>query len=329
MPSWTLLRQLLPYGFQISLLAAIESLLSAVIADAMDGTRHNPDGELFALGVANVVCPLFGGIASTGALARTAVNIRSGAKSPVSAMVHAVIVLLSLVLLAPVLGHVSMASLAGLLLFVAYRMGEFGHLASLMVDSPRNDRIVLVSCFLLTVLIDMVYGVFGGILIAAVLFAQDVSQTSRGRGLEGTTMSLHTGRVVAVFEFNGPLFFGSAANTLRGLEKEKLPDKCEGVVLEMENVSMCDISGARALADKLETMLKAGMFVYVVGIRRHPLELLKRIMIKSNHLENLRIIDSLATLQRAMESVADFPTTPHLVAHQIRRRSSLIGDFLL
>jgi SulP family sulfate permease len=245
-------------------------------------------------------------------------------------MVHAVFVLLALVVLAPMLGHVPMASLAGLLIFVAWRMGEFGHLVSLLIDSPKSDKIVLVSCFLLTVLIDMVYGVFGGVVIAAVLFAQDMSQSAGSetgrRRVVASAMTLHTGRIVAVFELNGPLFFGSAADILRCLEFSNLPENCEGVVVEMDNVSMCDISGASALAGVLEKLLKRNIFVYIVGIRNHPLELLRRLMLKSYHLENLRIIDSLHTLQRAMEIVADFPTTPHLQPSVSRCNPLLVDD---
>ena len=164
-----LLRELLPAAFAIAMLGAIESLLSAVIADGMTGKRHDPDAELVGLGIGNIVAPFFGGIAATGALARTATNIRAGARSPIAAVIHAGVVLASMVLLAPLLAYLPMASLAALLLLVAWNMSELRHFVHILRVAPRSDVFVLLTCFVLTVLFDMVVAVSVGVVLAALL----------------------------------------------------------------------------------------------------------------------------------------------------------------
>src|SRR5262249_31134730 len=161
------IRELVPSAFAIAMLGAIESLLSAVIADGMTGTKHDPNAELVGQGIGNIIAPFFGGIAATGALARTATNtrpgprppfsagaastIRAGARSPFSAVVHSVVVLLSIVLLAPLVAYVPMASLAALLLLVAWNMSERRHFVHIVRVAPRGDTLVLLTCFFLTV----------------------------------------------------------------------------------------------------------------------------------------------------------------------------------
>jgi SulP family sulfate permease len=191
--SFGTLYDLIPSAIRIALLGSIESLLSAVIADGMAdqlnasslkkiSSPHDPDSELIGIGIANIICPFFGGIPATGAIARTATNIRFGATSPVSAMVHSLFALLCVVLFAPVMSHVPMSSLAALLLFVAFNMAEPHHFMKLLRTSPRDDKIVLMSCFTLTVCFDMIIGVGCGLVVAAVLFAKQMtSAVSRKR----------------------------------------------------------------------------------------------------------------------------------------------------
>src|SRR5262249_2082794 len=150
---------LLPSAFAIAMLGAIESLLCAVVADGMSGNKHNPDTELLAQGIGNVLSPFFGGIAATGAIARTATNIRAGAKTPFAAFFHAVFVLWSVMVLAPVLGYLPMASLAALLLVVAYNMSETRHFIHILRVAPKSDVAVLLVCFSLTVIFDMTVSV--------------------------------------------------------------------------------------------------------------------------------------------------------------------------
>ena len=176
--SLELVRALLPSAVAITLLGAIESLLSAVVADGMTGHRHDPDAELIAQGAGNLVAPFFGGFAATGALARTATNVRAGARSPLAAVVHSVVVLLSVLVLAPVLGHLPMAALAALLLVVAWNMAEGEHFLRLMRVAPRADVLVLLTCFGLTVVFDMVVSVIVGVMLASLLFMRRMAEVS-------------------------------------------------------------------------------------------------------------------------------------------------------
>src|SRR5581483_125517 len=168
--SLELLQSLVPAAFAIAMLGAIESLLSAVVADGLAGTRHDPDGELLGQGLGNLVAPFFGGIAATGAIARTATNIRSGAKTPLAAFFHSLFILAVMLALAPLLGRLPMASLAALLLTVAWRMSEYRHVIRVTRRGPRSDVAVLWVCTLLTVVFDMVIAVSVGIVLAALLF---------------------------------------------------------------------------------------------------------------------------------------------------------------
>src|SRR5262249_14814230 len=152
-------QDLIPSAFAIAMLGAIESLLSAVVADGMARTRHDPDAELTALGVGNVICPFFGGIPATGAIARTATHIRYGARSPIAAIMHASFVLLVVLMFAPVISYLPLSSLAALLLLVAYNMSEMKHFIHVVKVAPRSDVSVLLACFSLTVVFDMVIGV--------------------------------------------------------------------------------------------------------------------------------------------------------------------------
>src|SRR5262249_24395479 len=157
--SLEVIRALAPSAFAIAMLGAIESLLSAVVADGMTGKKHDPDVELIAQGVGNLAAPFFGGIATTRAPARTAAHIPSGARSPLSAVFHSVFVLASVLIFAPVLGYLPMASMAALLILVAWNMGEWRHFAHLLRHAPRSDILVLVICFALTIVFDMVVSV--------------------------------------------------------------------------------------------------------------------------------------------------------------------------
>ena len=176
--SLALVRDLFPAAFAIAMLGAIESLLSAVVADGMSGSRHDPDAELLAQGMGNLVAPFFGGFAATGAIARTATNIRAGARSPLAAVIHAAVVLLAVLLLAPVLGRLPMAALAALLLVVACNMSEAKHFLHMLRVSPRADLAVLLVCFGLTVVFDMVIAVTVGVILAALLFMRRMAEVS-------------------------------------------------------------------------------------------------------------------------------------------------------
>jgi SulP family sulfate permease len=179
------LRQLFPSAFAIAMLGAIESLLSAVVSDGMARTRHDPDAELLALGTGNVVAPFFGGIPATGAIARTATNIRSGGRTPIAAMVHALTVLAAVLALAPLIAFLPMAALAALLLLVAWNMSEAKHFVHAVRVAPRSDVAVLFTCYFLTVAFDMVIAVSVGIVLAALLFMRRMAEVMQTRVDEG------------------------------------------------------------------------------------------------------------------------------------------------
>ncbi|HEV7515694.1 MAG TPA: C4-dicarboxylic acid transporter DauA, partial [Thermoanaerobaculia bacterium] len=207
--SFGLLRELVPSAFAIAMLGAIESLLSAVVADGMTGGSHDPDAELVAQGIGNIVAPFFGGIAATGALARTATNVRSGARSPLAAIFHSLFVLLAVLILAPVLNYLPMASLAALLLVVAWNMSEAKHFAHAMRVAPRSDVFVLLTCFGLTVIFDMVVSVTVGVLLAALLFMRRMAEFSNVRLVsQHPIASGGMPKDVLIYEIAGPLFFG-------------------------------------------------------------------------------------------------------------------------
>jgi SulP family sulfate permease len=245
--SLDLMRDLLPAAFTVAVLGAIESLLCAVVADGLTGTKHNPDAELVGQGIGNIVAPFFGGMTATAAIARTATNIRAGGHSPVAAVVHALVVLLAVVSLATILGYLPMAALAALLVMVAWNMSEARHFAHMVRVAPRADVAVLLVCFALTVAFDMVIAVSVGVVLASVLFIQRMSALS-----ETTLMPVEDHEHlkglpdhVAVYDINGPLFFGAAEKAAGVLNR--IHSRVEVVILDMADVPMMDMTGIVAL----------------------------------------------------------------------------------
>ncbi|MCG3181280.1 MAG: C4-dicarboxylic acid transporter DauA [Phycisphaerae bacterium] len=265
-----LIRQLLPAVFAIALLGAIESLLSAVIADSMTGDRHDPDGELLGQGVGNLVAPFFGGFAATGALARTATNIRSGAASPLSAVFHSAFVLVTVLLFAPLLGLLPMASLAALLLLVAWNMSEARHVVRAIRTSPRSDVLVLLLCMGLTIVFDMVAAVSAGVLLAAVLFMRRMAEVSGYKLISGEQAE-RTHRLppeVLLYEVGGPLFFGAAQKAMAALHS--LHESIRVVILDLHGVPAIDATGLVNLESVLSRLKRDGIFVILVGLREQP-----------------------------------------------------------
>ncbi len=288
------LRELLPSAFAIALLGAIESLLSAVIADGMTGTRHEPNAELVALGVGNILAPLFGGIPATGALARTATNVRSGAKSPISGVVHSFFVLFSVLVAAPLVAYVPMASLAALLMLVAWNMSEARHALHMLRVAPHSDVAVLVSCFGLTVLFDMVIAITFGVLLAALLFMRRMAELTQGRVLDGTSDLLNqegmgVPRRVAVYEIAGPLFFGAAQRGMAALDA--LHEDVRVVVLDLSRVPVIDASGLVALESALERLQRGKKFVILGGPLPEPRSLFDKAKLEHHH-GNITLADS-------------------------------------
>jgi len=273
--SFGLLRELVPSAFAIAMLGAIESLLSAVVADGMTGGSHDPDAELVAQGVGNLVAPFFGGIAATGALARTATNVRSGARSPLAAIFHSLFVLLAVVILAPVLNHLPMASLAALLLIVAWNMSEAKHFAHAMRVAPRSDVFVLLTCFGLTVVFDMVVSVTVGVLLAALLFMRRMAEFSNVRLVsQHPIASGGMPKDVLIYEIAGPLFFGAAQKAMSALQR--VPTGIKVVVLDLAAVPVMDATGLVSLESTVARLHGLGMFVVLGGVQGQPMRVLAR-----------------------------------------------------
>ncbi len=274
--SLALVRDLAPSALAIAMLGAIESLLSAVVADGMTGTKHDPDSELIAQGVGNIVAPFFGGIAATGAIARTATNIRAGARSPIAAIVHAGFVLAAMLSLSPLLGLLPMASLAALLLLVAWNMSEVKHFAHIVRVAPRSDVFVLLTCFSLTVIFDMVVAVTTGVVLAALLFMRRMAQLSSVRlvGAEhaATTPDLPPG--VMLYDVGGPLFFGAVQKAMSALAA--VEDGVRAIVLDLRDVPAMDATGLVGLESALARLHRMGVLVILAGVQPQPAQLLAR-----------------------------------------------------
>ena len=273
--SLDLVRALFPPALAIALLGALESLLSAVVADGMSGRRHDPDGELLGQGLANLVAPFFGGFAATGAIARTATHVRAGARSPFAAVVHSLFVLAALLALAPLLSFLPMASLAALLLLVAWNMAEARHFVRVVRTAPRSDVLVLVVCCGLTVLFDMVVAVGVGVVLAALLFMRRMAEVS-GVEMAEETHPLVTGLPanVVAYEISGPLFFGAAHKAMGALSR--VASGVDVVLLDLQAVPAIDATGLVNLGSAVERLAGAGVFVVLGGVRPQPLRALVR-----------------------------------------------------
>ena len=272
-----LLRELMPSAFAIAMLGAIESLLSATVADGMTRRKHDPDAELMAQGIGNMVAPFVGGIAATGAIARTATNIRAGARSPLAAVFHSFVVLAAVVFLAPWLGYLPMASLAALLLLVAWNMSDSKHFAHLLRVSPRSDLAVLLTCFTLTVVFDMVVSVTAGVLLAALLFIRRMAEISTvelvGEGHPDLADPLPRG--VVLYDIAGPLFFGAAQRAMHALQMVE-GRHVRVIILDLDHVPAIDATGIVALESLVARLNEAGVKVILAAIQDQPLRALSR-----------------------------------------------------
>jgi len=293
-------RELFPSSFTIAFLAGVESLLSAVVADGMIGGRHRSNCELVAQGTANIASALFGGLPATGALARTAANVRSGGRSPVAGMLHAVFLLLFMLALGPWLKYVPLAALAGVLLIVAWNMAEIESFKHLL-QGPMGDRAVLLLTFALTVMFDLTIAIEVGLVLAAFLFmhrmAEVVSLKSDVSLLEedrpdspaesNQRAELPPG--VEVFQVSGPLFF-AVANRLDEV-LDQFPNPPRAFILRLRHVPLIDVSGAAALRQLVTRCTRAGTRVIFSGLRQQPLEILMQMGIRPDG-EHLQFADN-------------------------------------
>lgn len=289
--SWTQLRALVSPAFTVALLCAIESLLSATVADGMIEGRHRPNTELIGQGIANLVTPLFGGIPATGAIARTATNVRNGGRTPVAGIVHAITLLLIVLLFGRYAAWIPMCVLAAILVVVSYHMSEWHAIRSLLRGAPRMDVAVLVTTFLLTVFVDLTVGVEIGLLMSAVLFMKRMTDVTKIREVtaelaahkteqeirseEDATSRYEIPPGVLVFEAQGALFFG-VAETLRDtlLRVGQKPPKV--LILRMRHLLALDATGIRALDGLHRSCTKLGTTLLLAGVHAQPQIALQR-----------------------------------------------------
>ncbi len=266
----------------VAMLGAIESLLSAVVADRMSGDKHNPNVELVAQGVANIFSPLVGGLPATGAIARTATNIRSGAKTPVAGMIHALTLLVVVLIAAPLADHIPLAVLAAILLFVSYNMGEWSEIPEILKLS-RADIVVWIITFALTVLADLTVAVEAGMILAALLYIRKVTSTSTVARVtseyveRGVVHSLQLNPIpekVVVYRIHGPFLFG-ATDKLSIIEEE-LETLPPVVVLRLRNMTAIDATGLQALERLADKLQDSGRHLVLCGMRDQPARLMEQ-----------------------------------------------------
>jgi SulP family sulfate permease len=281
-------------AFTIALLGAIESLLSAVVADGMTGTRHDSNQELIGQGIANIAAPLFGGFAATGAVARTATNIRNGATGPLAGLVHSGFLILVILLLAPLAAAIPLCCLSAVLFVVAWNMSDLPHVIRLIGTSPKADVAVLLLTLFLTVFVDLVVAVNVGVIVAALLFMKRMAASvnvERQLGLDATGLETppngeHAPTEAAdalgspaappgvlIYSIEGPLFFGAAEKLERTLAHIQRP--ATTLVLRMGNMPFIDATGIMAIGQIIEDFKRHGAVVFLVEVRanvRYKLE---------------------------------------------------------
>jgi len=309
---WEMLPDLISPAVAIALLAAIESLLSAVVADGMTGGRHRSNAELVAQGIANLAAPFFGGIPATGAIARTATNVKNGGRTPVAGIVHAATLLVILLLAGKWAALVPMPVLAGILFVVAYNMSERQLFARILRSTTKSDALVLLSTFALTVLVDLVVSIQVGVVLASFLFMKRMADVANVRvltpGEEEEEHEIPPAEAealrslppsVQVYEVNGPFFFGAAhkfASTLTRIDRKPLV-----LVLRTRNVLMLDATGLRALETLQTEAEKGGPMLVISGIHAQPLHVLTRSHLYERLGEKNVVADLNAALGRARE----------------------------
>jgi SulP family sulfate permease len=302
-----LVLSLLSPTLTVAMLGAIESLMSAVVADRQTGARHNSNVELFAQGVANLVSPLFGGLPATGAIARTATNIRAGAKTPVAGILHAATLLAILLFAASLAAAVPMAVLAGILLIVAKNMGEWQEIPELWRQG-WTDRLVWLVTFVLTVVADLTVAVEAGMILAALLFIRRVASTTTvskvteeyvAEGREHILQDKHIPPDVAIFRVHGPFLFGSTDKLAAAIAQSG--DLPPIVILRLRNMTAIDATGLKAVQDIADSLRASGRTLLLCGALPQPAALMRQAEFH-RHVGDENILPSVdAALARAVE----------------------------
>jgi len=270
--------KLLPHSVAIAILGALESLLCAVISDGMTGNRTNPNKELIGQGLANIAVPFFGGIPATAAIARSVANIKSGGTAKLSSVVHSLFILSSIVLFAPYLSYLPMASLSALLLMVAWNMSEIKHFKNILQVAPKHDVYVLLTCFILTVLLDMQIAVGVGMGLASILFIKRTIELYSIELLntpQRETVHPNLPEDMAIYDINGPMFFGAAQSALRTLIDSK--ENINVVILNMENVPMIDMTGLVAFKSIVDNFKAKEKKLIICGLKPRFIQKFKKV----------------------------------------------------
>ncbi|WP_099464798.1 SulP family inorganic anion transporter [Parabacteroides provencensis] len=302
---------LLPSAFTIALLGAIESLLSATVADGVTGDKHNSNTELIAQGAANVIVPIFGGIPVTGAIARTMTNINNGGKTPIAGIIHAIVLLLILLFLGPLTKHIPMACLAGVLIIVSYNMSEWRTFRSLM-KNPKSDVSVLLVTFLLTVIFDLTIAIEIGLLIAMLLFMRRVAETTRVSVATDSIDLSDEGEIhhdeevlilpkgVEAYEIDGPFFFG-VANKFDDV-MQIIGDKPKVRIIRMRKVPFMDSTGLHNLQSLVRLSQAEHIHIILSGVN----EQVHRILIKSGFEAKIGAENICSNIDEAIRRAEDF-----------------------
>ncbi len=282
--SFGAIKTALPNAFTIAILAAIESLLSCVVADGMTGTKHRSNTELVAQGAGNVASALFGGIPATGAIARTAANIKNGGKTPIAGIVHAVVLLLVLLVLMPYAGLIPMPTIAAILLMVAYNMSHWRTFVNVIKTAPKNDIIVLIATFVLTIVFDLVVAIEVGMVLACVLFMKRMSDETnviswkyKEQAVEDDSESvkqtlMDVPKNIRVYEISGPLFFGAADQ----IERIELKAYTEYLIVRMRSVPAMDSTAMNSMTSLRARCEKKGITLILSHVNEQPLKAMKK-----------------------------------------------------
>ena len=293
------IQRLLPAAFSMAVLGAIESLLCAVILDNITDTKHHSNNELLAQGLGNIASPFFGGITATAAIARSAVNVKSGGVSPISSVVHALLVLFALLFFAPALSYLPLSSMAALLLVVAWHMADLPQIIQLTRRSGRNEIAVLLVCLILTVLFDMVIAISVGVLLASLLFIRTIAEMTKSINI-AVPEDLDD---VLIYRISGPLFFAAADNLFADLHEKTVhtDHEIKHIVLQCDAVTVLDTGGIHALTRFVQHMLPHQQ-LYMCNMQFQPL----RTIVKSGSLPEIKKITFTADLTEALNKIREF-----------------------
>ena len=306
--SFETIKAIIPDAFTIAVLAAVESLLSCVVADGMIGSRHNSNTELIAQGTGNIASALFGGIPATGAIARTAANIKNGGRTPVAGIVHAVVLLLVLIVLMPYASLIPMPTIAAILFVVAYNMSEWREFVSIVKKAPKSDTFVLLVTFILTVVFDLVVAIIAGIILATIMFMKRMSDVSGAYGWKEIDENTDDANIrfkkipenTMVFEITGPIFFGASTkitDVIRHGKKQVL-------ILRMRSVPAIDATGIHSLETIIKLCKKQNKTLIFSHLNEQPLKTLE----KAQLLDKVLVADNVDdALVMAEEQIALLP----------------------